>query len=123
MEHFPSTENIQMHNSIKEEFNSLKNKEIQKSWHEKTSTLNMEKDTTKLWKLTEALDDDCTQSYAKAALNGNGHLHTGRMAANVLAEAFEDVSKVNMSMEKNKRGKQRQKGKPTFVSTQRLHDS
>ena len=24
MEHFPSTENIQMHNSIKEEFNSLK---------------------------------------------------------------------------------------------------
>jgi hypothetical protein len=31
------------------------------SWREKTSKLNMEKDTTKLWRLTKALNDEGTR--------------------------------------------------------------
>ena len=48
MEKNPSPENTRTHNQLKEQLNTLKNQEIQNSWHEKTCTINLERDTTKL---------------------------------------------------------------------------
>ena len=99
MEKNPSPENTRTHNQLKEQLNTLKNQEIQNSWHEKTRALNLERDTTKLWKLTRALDEDCSQTHARTVIEDASALHTGKMAANILADAFQEVSKLEMPKE------------------------
>ena len=62
-------------------------------------SLNLERDTTTLWKLTRALDEDCSQAHARTVIEDAGALHTGKMAANILADAFQEVSKLEMPKE------------------------
>ena len=102
MEQSPIPENIRTHNLLNEEFHAFKTKEIQKSWHEKTSSLNMERDTTKLWKLTRSLDEDTSCARAQTVIEDSGTLHTGKMAANVLADAFQEVSKLEIPKTRTK---------------------
>ena len=56
MESCPTDENTAAYNKAKAEFTRQKLQQIRAVWHEKTSSLNMEKDTGKLWKLTKLLN-------------------------------------------------------------------
>ena len=58
-----------------------------RGWREKTAGLNLEKDTTKLWKLTRALNDEGTKGQ-KITLEEEGKTLTGKTAANVFAQAY-----------------------------------
>ncbi|CAG2193511.1 unnamed protein product [Mytilus edulis] len=60
-----------------------------RGWREKTSSLNIEKVTTKLWNLTRALNDE----ERKAA---EGKTITGKAAANAFAKGYEEVSNTNI---------------------------
>ena len=92
MEINPKLENIQEHNRIKEAFNKQKILDTQSAWEGKTSSLNMEKDTAKLWKIIHALNDDTTSSNGNTVLKENNTYHSGKMAANILADYYRDES-------------------------------
>ena len=57
MESCPTDENIAAYNKAKAEFTRQKLQQTCAAWHEKTSSLNMEKDTVK-WKLTKVLNGE-----------------------------------------------------------------
>ena len=57
----PQKDNIASHNKLKDPFEQKKANLIKKNWREKTSSLNLEKVTTKLWQLTNLLNDDNRQ--------------------------------------------------------------
>ena len=67
-----------------------KHYQSQRNWFENTSSLNMEKDTQKLWQLTKALNDD-------SVFRSQTVLLTGKAACNVLANAYKNVSEVEIS--------------------------
>ena len=71
MEKQPSTDNIANHYKLKDTFEQKKVNQIQESWREKTSSLNLEKDTTKLWQLTNLLNDDNCQQKKTTLLVDN----------------------------------------------------
>ena len=52
----------------------------------------MEKDTTKLWRLTKAINEDNQDRHSTTVLTENNSHYTGKMAANILAENFKDNS-------------------------------
>ena len=54
----PNIVNTIAHNKAKAVYYKKKNELQRQSWHQKTEQLNLEKDTTKLWKLTKSLNDD-----------------------------------------------------------------
>ena len=85
LEQLPSPEHTILYNKARAAFDEEKNKEARKSWQEKTGSLNMEKDTQKLWNLTKALNDD-QQHVPRAALLKEGtQIFTGKKAAYLLA--------------------------------------
>uniref|UniRef100_A0A0B7BUH5 Uncharacterized protein n=1 Tax=Arion vulgaris TaxID=1028688 RepID=A0A0B7BUH5_9EUPU len=61
MEADPTDENVTLHNKTKAIFTKEKKKSMRDSWHEKTASLNLEKDTKKLWNLTKTLNGDRTE--------------------------------------------------------------
>jgi len=83
----PSQENNIKFHERKAKFLRLKLESKRKSWREKTANLNMEKDTTKLWKLTKALNDENTKGQ-KITLEDQGNTLTGRAAANNFSRAY-----------------------------------
>ena len=58
MESCPTDENTAAYNKAKAEFTRQKLQQTRVAWHEKTSSLNMEKDTGKLWTLTKLLNGE-----------------------------------------------------------------
>ena len=58
MESDPSDENVAEHNKTRAEFTKEKLYQRRNSWHEKTTSLNWEKDSSKLWSLTKALNKE-----------------------------------------------------------------
>ena len=54
----PTDDNITAYNKAKAEFTRQKLQQILAAWHERTSSLNMEKDTDKLWKLSKLLNGE-----------------------------------------------------------------
>ena len=71
-----------------------------KSWQEKTESLNMERDTTKLWKLTKTLNEDTQASRSQVVLTEENKHHTGKLAANILATNFSQNSTLNIPRER-----------------------
>uniref|UniRef100_A0A0B7BV39 Uncharacterized protein n=2 Tax=Arion vulgaris TaxID=1028688 RepID=A0A0B7BV39_9EUPU len=61
MEADPTDENVTIHNKTKAKFTKERKKSMRDSWHEKTASLNLEKDTKKLWNLTKTLNGDSTK--------------------------------------------------------------
>ena len=92
----PLTGKILLHNQLKKAFKEEKTTQIQNSWHEKTASLNLEKDTQKLWQLTKALNEDNSQR-SKTTLQTPKGLVTGKAAANILATAYKAESEVNLT--------------------------
>ena len=66
-----------------------------KSWREKTASLNMEKDTTKLWRLIKALNEE-GGGYQPITLEQSGEIMTEKRAANLFGKSYEEVCNVNI---------------------------
>lgn len=96
MEQNPTPEVISKHNKIKEDFNKQKTTELRKSWAEKTSTIDAEKNSKKLWGLITSLNEDKKRSYSKTVLEENGKHCSGKQAANILADMYQEESKTNI---------------------------
>ena len=69
-----------------------KHSQSQRNWFEKTSSLNMEKDTQKLWQHTKALNDDNVFRSQTILFT-----KSGKAACNVLANAYKNVREVKIS--------------------------
>ena len=65
--------------------------QTRKSWHEKTASLNLEKDTTKSWNLTKTLNEEAP-SRSMTVLKVNDQLLTKRKAANEFAKFYKKES-------------------------------
>ena len=61
-----------------------------KSWRETTENLNMEKDTTKLWRLVKALNEE-GERYQTISLEQEGEVLNEKRAAGAFGEAFREV--------------------------------
>ena len=86
--------------TIKQKPSSLKKLQVQRnSWQEKTQSLNLEKDTNKLWQLTKILNRD-VQERNLTVLEHNGELVTGKRAAKTLAKMYKKDSGTNPPRER-----------------------
>ena len=66
-----------------------------KGWREKTASLDMEKDTKKLWNLTKELNDEGNKN-EKITLEVDGETTTGKAAANEFAKGYENESNTDI---------------------------
>jgi len=101
MEKEPSDQNSKKHQQLRADFEAKKKTLTQKSWHEKTASLNLEKDSQKLWQLTNMLNDDNSQRGRTTLQSKEGFL-TGKAAANRFAKVYQAESSVNISQEKKR---------------------
>ena len=106
----PSQENNIKLQEKKARYLKIKLEITRKSWREKTAKLNMEKDTTKLWKLTKALNDEGTWEQ-KITIEEDGRTMTGRDAANHLAQSYakESNTTIPRALEKEIRLEERER--------------
>ena len=79
-----------------------------KSWHKKTSQLNMDRDGKKLWKLAKTLNSEC-ETAAPMVLEKNGKTLTNREAANHLIDQFAKVSDVPIDTARRREVKREQR--------------
>ena len=99
MEHCPTDENTQAHNKANAEYTRQKLQQTRAAWHEKTSSLNFEKDICKLWKLTKLLNEDNPER-RQTVPESEGELLTQKRAANCLAKHYQEESSVKLSRER-----------------------
>ena len=76
--------------------------ETRKSWHVKTENLNLDKDDSKLWRLTKILSDETNRS-TRITLQKNHDLLSGKKAADHLMNQYAETSNLQIPPEKNKR--------------------
>ena len=100
MEETGTKEAITAHNRAKVKYEETKTEETRKAWFEKTESLNMEKEEGKVWKLTQALNDDYQEKHRTTILKENEKHITGKQAANLLAETFKENSTLEIPREK-----------------------
>ena len=118
----PSQENNIQLQERKAKFLKIKLESKRKSWREKTASLNLERDTTKLWKLTKALNDEGTRGQ-KITLEEDGKTLTGKSAANAFGQAYAQESniKIPKHLQRERRREEREKVREK-VSTE-VHDA
>ena len=75
---------------------------MQNSWHQKTSSLDLEHNTGRLWNLTKSLNEDATAFKNATVLEEAGEFHTGKRAANLLADVFKDESTLKVPRKRKK---------------------
>ena len=85
MESSPTNANAEAHSRAKAQYKRARTQATRNSWHEKTMSLNMEKDVTGLRNLTRALNND-NPSKSKTVIAANNELITEKRAANVFAD-------------------------------------
>jgi ribonuclease HI/endonuclease/exonuclease/phosphatase family metal-dependent hydrolase len=83
-----------------------------KSWREKTSALNLEKESTKLWRLTKSLNDESWKE-PNITLEENDKILTGRSAANAFAHSFAKVSDTKVPNNRKKEIRQEERDRTT----------
>jgi len=86
----PSLENNNNFQQAIAKFLKAKIQARQTSWREKTASLNLEKDGTKLWKLTKQLNDEAGFQRGTTTLIEDDSLLTGKQAANKFADNYKD---------------------------------
>ena len=101
MEMEPSDANKIQHNRQLAIFKKEKLKLIRNSWKEKTSSLNFEKDTTKLWSLTKSLNEERPLLKPQIVIQKESCTYTGKQVANELAQHYADESKIKICKEKS----------------------
>ena len=86
--------------------------QTRKQWHEKTASLNLEKDSSKLWSLAKVLNEEAP-SRSKTVLRVRKTLFIDKKAANEFAQLYRRESTLPLSPKKvgDKKGKLKQKEK------------
>lgn len=107
-ENHPSQENHIKLQESKAKYLKIKLESKRRSWREKTAGLNMEKDTTKLWKLTQALNDERNRG-EKITLEEEGSILTGKRAANTFANHYAKESNTNIPLHLQKEVRKEEK--------------
>ena len=87
MERNPTPQNVRRHSQLKVDLDKEKQTQTQASWKTKTASLNMERDSQKLWQLTKSLNGDISERGRTTLQTTNGAI-TGKAAANVIARVF-----------------------------------
>ena len=101
MESWPTNANVEAHSKAKAQYKRARTQATRNSWHEKTASLNMEKDLTGLWNLTRALNND-NPSKSKTVIEANNELITEKRAANVFADLYQEQSTTHVARERIK---------------------
>ena len=101
MESLPTNANVEAHSKAKAQYKRARTQATRNSWHEKTASLNMEKDMTGLWNLTRALNND-NPSKSKTVIEANNELITEKRAANVFADLYQEQSTTHVARERIK---------------------
>ena len=83
MESSPTNANVEAHSKAKAQYKRSRTQATRNSCHEKTASLNMEKDMTGLWNLTRALNNE-------------------KRAANVFADLYQEQSTTHVARERIK---------------------
>ena len=65
MERNPTPQNVRRHSQLKVDLDKEKQTQTQASWKTKTASLNMERDSQKLWQLTKSLNEDNSEQHCK----------------------------------------------------------
>ena len=87
MENNPSDQNTAEYSKARAEFTREKLLQTRKQWYEKTASLNLEKDSNKLWSLTKVLNKEA-HSHSKTVLHVHNMLLTDKKAANEFAQLY-----------------------------------
>ena len=101
MESSPTNANVEAHSKAKAQYKRARTQATRNSWHEKTASLNMEKNMTGLWNLTRALNND-NSSKSKTAIEANNELITEKRAGNVFADLYQEQSTTHVDRERIK---------------------
>ena len=112
----PSQENNIRLQQAKAKFLKKKLHAIRRSWREKTSSLNFEKDGSKLWRLTKQLNEE-NSSNSKITLEENGKVLTEKQAADKFAESYAKESNITVSAEQQREARREQRERPTDRAT------
>ena len=91
----PSTKNNIALKHASAKFNKARNEARTKSWIKKTADLDMEKDDTKLWRLTRQLNDEGTRQSKITLLQGASMVY-GKQAADILACTYKEASGITV---------------------------
>ena len=101
MESSPINANVEAHRKAKAQYTRARTQATKNSWHEKTASLNMEKDMTGLCNLTRTLNND-NPSKSKTVIEANNELITEKRAANVFADPNQEQSTTHIARERIK---------------------
>ena len=101
MERNPTPQNVRRHSQLKADLDKEKQTQTQASWKTKTASLNMERDSQKLWQLTKSLNGDNSE-WGRTTLQTTNGAVTEKAAANVLAKVFEEESTASPSADRVK---------------------
>ena len=91
----PSIENNIALKHASAKFNKTRNEARTKSWMKKTADLDMEKDDTKLWRLTRQLNDEGTRQSKITLLQGESMVY-GKQAADILACTYKEANDITV---------------------------
>ena len=69
----------------------------------------MEKDSSKLWKLTRQLNDEGGRERGTTAVEENDSLLTGKQAANKFADNYEEVSNIQVNRERQREARREER--------------
>lgn len=92
----PTNETVEAHTRATAAFTQEKIQATRKSWHEKTASLNMEKDMQELWNIPRNLNKD-NPGRSKTVLEVDQVLYTERRAANLFTDLYQKENSVHMS--------------------------
>ena len=115
-EQTPSQENHLRLQESKAKYLRTKLECKRRSWRQKTASLNMEKDTTKLWKLTRALNEEGSRGQ-KITIEEDGEILTGKRAANAFATSYAKESDLEIQPQAQKESRQEQKDRAESNTT------
>ena len=98
MKSSPTNANVDAHSKAKTQCTRSRTQSKRNSWHEKTASLNMENDTTGLWNLTRALNNDKAPK-SKTVIEANSELISEKRAANFFADLYQKQSTTHVAQE------------------------
>ena len=104
----PSQENNIKLQQCKAQYLKTKLECTRKSWREKTEKLNMERDTTKMWRLARALNDEGYREQ-KITLEENNKILMGKIAADTFAKAYAEESNTTVPRQLKKEMRQEER--------------
>ena len=92
-----------------------------KGWRNKTASLNLEKDGTKLWRPTKQLNNE-GNGRAPTALEAGGQLLSGKQAANKFADNYEELSNIPVTKQHQREVRREQRKRKTHQTTNECMD-